>query len=125
MEMWKPMVMSGKNKLERIPMENYPFLLVKNTVFDKDDNEVCSYPQWLIVVGEQREELTPKEIYGSYDSRSGLEHFFRFGKQKLLMSSYQTPDMFREGEWWRMTHLALWSSFSERTSSKTLETSFS
>ena len=94
-------------------MENYPFLLVKNTVFDKDDNEVCSYSQWLIVVGEQREELTPKEIYGSYDSRSGLEHFFRFGKQKLLMSSYQTPDMYREGKWWRMTHLALWSSFSE------------
>ena len=115
MEMWKPMVMPGKNKPERIPMENYPFLLVRNTVFDKDDNEVYPYPQWLIVVGERREELTLKEIYESYDSRSGLEHFFRFGKQKLLMSSYQTPDTLREEKWWRMTHLAylaLWAAHS-------------
>ena len=111
MEMWKSMVMSGKNKPERIPMENYPFLLVRNTVFDKDDNEVYPYPQWLIVVGERREELTLREIYESYDSRSGLEHFFRFSKQKLLMSSYQTPDTSREEKWWRITHvayLALW-----------------
>ena len=115
MAMWKPMAMPGKNKPERIPMEKYPFLLVKNTVFDKDDNEVYPYPQWLIVVGKRREELTLKEIYESYDSRSGLEHFFRFGKQKLLMSSYQTPDTPREENWWRMTHLAyltLWAAHS-------------
>jgi len=115
MEMWNPMAMPGKNKPERIPMEKYPFLLVKNTVFDKDDNEVYPYPQWLIVVGKRREELTLKEIYESYDARSGLEHFFRFGKQKLLMSSYQTPDTPREENWWRMTHLAyltLWAAHS-------------
>ncbi|MCP4613381.1 MAG: transposase [Planctomycetes bacterium] len=115
MEMWKPMAMPGKNKPERIPMEKYPFLLVKNTVFDKDETEVYPYPQWLIVVGERREELTLKDIYESYDSRSGLEHFFRFGKQKLLMGSYQTPDTPREENWWHMTHLAyltLWAAHS-------------
>ena len=31
MEMWKPMAMSGKNKPKRIPMEDYPFLLIKNS----------------------------------------------------------------------------------------------
>jgi len=115
MEMWNPMVMSGKNKPERIPMENYPFLLVRNTVFDKDDNEVYPYPQWLIVVGKRREELTLKEIYESYDARNGLEHFFRFGKQKMLMNSYQTPDTSREENWWQMTHMAyltLWAAHS-------------
>ena len=45
MEMWKEMVMPGKNKPERIPMEKYPFLLVKNTVFDKESNEVYPHPQ--------------------------------------------------------------------------------
>ena len=40
-----------------------------------------------IVTGERREELTLKEIYKRYDGRGGLEHFFRFGKQKLLMNS--------------------------------------
>lgn len=112
---WKEMAMPGKNKPERIPMEKYPFLLIKITVFDKDDNEVYPHPQWLIVVGEQKEKLTLKEIYESYDSRSGLEHFFRFGKQKLLMNSYQTPDTPREENWWRMTHLAyltLWGAHS-------------
>ena len=115
MEMWTSMVMPGKNKPERIPMENYPFLLVKNTVFDKDDSEVYPYPQWLIVLGERREELTLKEIYESYDARSGLEHFFRFGKQKMLMNSYQTPDTLREENWWHMTHMAyltLWAAHS-------------
>lgn len=115
MEMWKAMAMPGKNKPTRTPMEKYPFLLVKNIVFDKDNNEVYPYPQWLIVVGVRREELTLKEIYESYDSRSGLEHFFRFGKQKLLMDSYQTPDTLREETWWHVTHLAyltLWAAHS-------------
>jgi len=58
MEMWKSMVMSDKNKPERIPMENYPFLLVRNRVFDEKDNEVYPYPQWLILVGKRRKELT-------------------------------------------------------------------
>ena len=72
----------------------------------KKKNEVYPHPQWLIVIGERREELTLEEIYESYASRSAIEHFFRFGKQKLLMASYQTPDTPREENWWRITHLA-------------------
>ncbi len=98
--------MPGKNLPERIPMENYPFRLVKITVFDQDENKVYDKSQWLIVVGERRKELSLKEIYESYSSRGGIEHFFRFAKQRLLMNSFQTPKTPREENWWQITHLA-------------------
>jgi hypothetical protein len=115
MEEWRQMVMSGKNKPKRIPMEKYPFRLVKSTVFDKEGKQVYPYPQWLIVLGKRREELSLKEIYESYNSRGGLEHFFRFGKQKMLLNTYQTPETANEENWWRMVHLAyliLWAAHS-------------
>ena len=98
--------MSGKNKPKRIPMENYPFRLVRITCFDQDGNEVYSKPWWLIVVGQRRQELSLEDVYRSYTSRSRLEHFFRFGKQKLLLNAYQTPETEREENWWRVVHLA-------------------
>lgn len=70
-----------------------------------------STPYCLIIVEKRREELTLKEFYESYDSQSGLEHFFRFGKQKLLINSYQTPDTPREENLWKvmqMDYLTLW-----------------
>ena len=41
-----------------------------------------------------------------------MEHLFRFGKQKLLMSAYSTPDVNHEENWFKLTLLAyvnLWS----------------
>ena len=105
-EVWEDMTMSGKNKPKRIPMENYPFRLVRITCFDQDGNEVYSKPWWLIVVGQRRQELSLEDVYRSYTSRSRLEHFFRFGKQKLLLNAYQTPETEREENWWRVVHLA-------------------
>ena len=35
-----------------------------------------------------------------------IEHFFRFGKQKLLLTRFQTPDVAREEKWWLLNHLA-------------------
>jgi len=105
-EVWENMVMSGKNKPERIPMEKYPFRLVRITCFDEDGNEIYSNPWWLIVVGERREELSLEDIYETYSSRTRLEHFFRFSKQKLLLDSFQTPETKREEIWCHIVHLA-------------------
>jgi len=105
-EVWEDMTMPGKNKPERIPMENYPFRLVRITCFDKDGNQVYSNPWWLIVVGQRRQELSLEDIYRSYTSRSRLEHFFRFGKQKLLLNAFQTAETQREENWWIIVHLA-------------------
>ena len=45
-------------------------------------------------------------MYESYRQRYDIEHFFRFGKQKLLMASFQTPDVNHEEKWWKIVQLA-------------------
>jgi hypothetical protein len=110
---WNDMLMPGKNKPERIPMWQYPFTLVKITACDEKGKPVFSKPIWLIVVGSQRDQLSLPQIFQAYHSRSNLEHFFRFGKQKLLLTDSQTPVTTREERWWHLVHIAytmLWMS---------------
>ena len=59
------------------------------------------HPLWLAVCGQRRDELGLIEAYQSYVDRYDIEHFFRFGKQKLLMSTYQTPELTHEQDWWQ------------------------
>ena len=35
-----------------------------------------------------------------------MEHLFRFGKQRLLMTSYLTPDVHHEENWFKLTLLS-------------------
>ncbi len=58
---------------------------------------------WFIVMGKRRHELTLKHIYQAYDTRYNIEHFFRFGKQELLPTSFQTTEVAREERWWALT----------------------
>ncbi|MEA3346153.1 MAG: hypothetical protein U9Q78_07935 [Chloroflexota bacterium] len=46
------------------------------------------------------------DIYEAYGGRADLEHFFRFGKQKMLLTASQTPDTLREERWWQVVHIA-------------------
>jgi hypothetical protein len=57
-------------------------------------------------MGERREELSLWEIYAAYTQRPDQEHFHRFSKQRLLATTYQTPDARREEQWWRLTQVA-------------------
>ncbi len=58
---------------------------------------------WLIVMGKRRHELSLVETWGAYGQRYDVEHYFRFGKQRLLMASYQTSNVEHEengcGSW--------------------------
>ncbi len=63
-------------------------------------------PLWLLVMGERRSELTLAQIYLAYQACFDIEHFFRFGKQKLLMTGFQTTEVEREENWWHLSHLA-------------------
>ena len=38
--------------------------------------------------------------------RFDIEHFFRFGKNKLLMNKIQTPDVVHEESWWQLVMIA-------------------
>ncbi len=103
---WHNMLMRGKNKPYRMPMEDYPFTLVQVVRYDEKGNLACKRPMWLLAIGEYRIELTATDIYEAYKQRFDHEHFFRFGKQKMLLDAFQTPDDGREEKWWQLVHLA-------------------
>ncbi len=103
---WHNLLMSGKRKPKPLPMHEHPFTLVRIVRYDEDGNEAFKHPLWLIVMGERRHELTFEHIYQAYRTRFDIEHFFRFGKQKLLLVNFQTPEVRREENWWQLVHIA-------------------
>ncbi len=102
---WKDLLMSGKSA-PRLPMHQHPFTLVRIVRYDQDGKALFKHPLWLIVMGMRRHELTLTHIYQTYTARFDIEHFFRFGKQKLLLANFQTPDVQREEQWWQLVHIA-------------------
>ncbi len=103
------MLMKGKSNYQ---MNYHPFTLLKITISDEQENIIWK-PMWLIVIGSRRHELSLEDCYQSYRQRYDMEHLFRFGKQKLLMTSYLTPEVKHEENWFKLTLLAyvnLWAS---------------
>jgi len=103
---WHNMLMRGKNKPQRLSMEHYPFTLVQVVRYEADGNLACQRPLWLLAMGEYRVALSATDIYQAYRQRYDQEHFFRFGKQKMLLDGFQTPVEDREEKWWQLGHLA-------------------
>jgi hypothetical protein len=95
--------MSGKRGLS---MHELPFTLVRIFVTDAFGKSVFKRALRLIVTGKRRHELSLEQIYDSYRQRYDLEHFFRFGKQKLLLTSYRTCEVKNEENWWQPVLLA-------------------
>ena len=105
-KVWHNMLMRGKYKPKRLPMHCYPFTLVQVVRYDAQGRLAHQRPLWLIVIGKRRHELNSSDGYQAYQQRFDLEHFFRFGKQKLLLTGFQTPEDVREESWWQLVHLA-------------------
>lgn len=103
---WHNMLMRGRCRPQPMPMHQHPFTLVCITRYDEAGKPLYKRPLWLLVMGERRAELSLLHIYQAYMTRFDLEHFFRFGKQKLLMTQFQTPEVVREEKWWLLTHIA-------------------
>ena len=103
LEGWHNLLMRGKRDR---PMHGYPFTLIRAVVVDKEGKPVFKRALWLIVLGERRGELSLVEAWEAYRQRYDLEHFFRFGKQRLLMASYQTPDVEHEENWLQIVQVA-------------------
>jgi hypothetical protein len=90
------------------PMHRHPFTLVRARVVNDAGQLVFTRPLWLTAIGARRRELSLVEIWDAYRQRYDLEHFFRFGKQRLLMDAYQTPETTHEEHWWTLVQLAYW-----------------
>jgi len=106
MEAWNNMLMKGERKPVVLPMQEHPFTLVRIRLFNAQGELAFQRPLWLIVMGERRDEITLLDIFHAYQRRYDIEHFFRFGKQRLLLDRYQTPETDHEEKWWLMGHLA-------------------
>ena len=84
-----------------------PSVFVRILLLDPETGEPAfKRAMWLIVMGKRRREISLLDLYHAYIQRYNLEHFFRFGKQKLLLDDFQTPDDKREEAWWQLVHLA-------------------
>jgi DDE superfamily endonuclease len=99
---WNQMLMRG-TKEEK--MYRHPFTLIRVNVTDDTGNSVWK-PMWLIVIGDRRKEISPTVAYQSFRQRFDIEHMFRFGKQRLLMTEFQTPDIEHEENWIRLVMLS-------------------
>jgi hypothetical protein len=103
LEGWHNLLMRGKRGL---PMHRHPFTVIRARVIDADGRPVFKNTLWLVVFGTRRHEISLVEAWETYGQRYDVEHFFRFGKQRLLMAAYQTPDVEHEENWWQIVQLA-------------------
>jgi hypothetical protein len=88
------------------PMHQCPFTLVRADVLDAAGKPLFKRPMWLIVMGQRRTEVSLVEVWNAYGQRVDLEHYFRFGKQKLLLGAYHTPDVEHADNWGQLVPLA-------------------
>ncbi len=97
-ECWDAVIMRGTRQST---ISDYPFRLLRVRVYKESGELLFNRPLWLIAAGERRHELSMLDIFNSYRQRFDLEHFFRFGKDRLLMDKIQTPDTLHEEAWWQ------------------------
>jgi len=100
---WHNLLMRGSRKFR---MHLFPFTLIRITITASNGKMIFQHPLWLCVMGNRREEISLVEVFVAYRQRYDIEHFFRFGKQRLLWDKYQTPDIDHEQNWWQIVALA-------------------
>jgi hypothetical protein len=99
---WQNILMRGSKAL---PTHRSPFTLLRIVSTDEGGKPMFK-PMWLIVMGQQRSEISSVQAQLAYRQRFDLEHTFRFGKQKLLLSAFETPNTEREEQWVHLVMLA-------------------
>ncbi|MCD6345672.1 MAG: transposase [Anaerolineae bacterium] len=111
LEGWTNLLRTGTRDY---PMYLRPFTLIRCRVVDEQGHQVYKRSLWLTVIGKRRNELTLVAAWDAYVQRFDVEHFFRFGKQRLLFTAYQTPDVEHEVNWWQFVSLAYMNLFLAR-----------
>ncbi len=103
---WDEMMIRTKRGVN---MKDKPFRLISVRLLDGQTKEVIfKRRMWLGVWGQRAKEVSLEEVYWAYRQRFDVEHFLRFGKQNLLMDSFQTPDMEHLDNWMEIVSLAYW-----------------
>lgn len=98
-EGWDNITFYGPEKIE-------PFRVIRVRVFKENGKPLFKRALWISVSGQRRHELSLVDIFESYRQRFDIEHFFRFGKTRLLLDRFQTPEVEHEEAWWQYCMLA-------------------
>lgn len=109
---WKDKLLRGSRQFKSA---QYPLRMIQIVVVDDAGKNIFKNPLWLGILGKRRHELTLQDCFNDYCSRYDIEHFFRFGKSKLLMASYQSPDVEHEELWWKLSLLAYYQLYLAKT----------
>ena len=105
-DIWEDMLFRSKRGKS---MKDKPFRLARISLLDAQTRQpLFKRDMWLGLWGQRRKELTGEELYWAYRNRYDLEHFFRFGKQRLLLDKFQTPDEEHLQNWLEVVSLAYW-----------------
>lgn len=114
---WDDMLLRGSRKFRS---SQHPLNLIQIILTDEEGNAIYKKPLWLGIFGKKRHEITLIDAYQHYSSRYDIEHFFRFGKNNLLMDAYQTSDIVHEEQWWQLCMLAYTQLYLAKESSSSL-----
>ena len=111
LECWEDLLLRGTRSFQSY---KYPLRIIMATVTNQDGKQVFTKPLCLAIQGSQRTKLSILEIYQSYVARYDIEHFFRYGKQRLLFNALQTVDLPHAENWHRLCLLAYFQLFLAR-----------
>lgn len=100
---WKKILMRGKKHHH---LSDYPLNVIKIEIYKPNGELLFQRALWLVVCGQRRDELSLIEIFKSYRQRFDIEHFFRFGKDRLLLDKSQTPEVDHEEAFWQLAMIA-------------------
>lgn len=90
-------------------MKDKPLDLLAVKVFDANSGKRL-FPQglYLAITGQRRRSLSTEAAYDDYRHRYDIEPYYRFGKQRLHLTRYQTPDCNHFDQWLIIQQLATW-----------------
>jgi len=100
---WNNLLAKGPKDLK---MHLHPFDVVRIVVTDEKGRSIYKRPLWLMIAGQRRKKITSRQAFQAYCCRYDIEHFFRFGKQKLCLTSSQTCETRHEENWLWISMLA-------------------
>ncbi|NER00929.1 MAG: hypothetical protein F6K30_30270 [Cyanothece sp. SIO2G6] len=90
-------------------MKDKPLDLLAVQVYDAHSGKRL-FPQglYLAITGEKRRQLSTEAAYEDYRHRYDIEPYFRFSKQKLFLTQYQTSNEQYLDQWLLVQQLATW-----------------
>lgn len=105
LSLWKSMKLRTS---DGVNMKEVEFSVVRVRQIAPQTGEIKGKPLWLSVHGKRKEEIDLWDIFQLYKCRFDIEHYFRFGKQKLLLNDYQTPEEEHYNNWHQIVAIAYW-----------------